>query len=112
MNEGGRVVLCGQIAVYNTDLPYPPPLPEKTAQIIAERHIKRYIVYRELHRIRYLVILQTKNLLDIRVQDSGKYTADFKREQPLLFKVPHFLQVAPSVQTLTLLPNDIFGQII
>ncbi|VDK47029.1 unnamed protein product [Gongylonema pulchrum] len=46
MNEGGRVVLCGQIAVYNTDLPYPPPLPEKTAQIIAERKIlrERFIV--------------------------------------------------------------------
>ncbi|MCP9263733.1 Prostaglandin reductase 2 [Dirofilaria immitis] len=41
MNEGGRIVLCGQIAVYNTDLPNPPPLPEKTAQIIAERKIKR-----------------------------------------------------------------------
>lgn len=42
MNEGGRIVLCGQIAVYNTDLPNPPPLPEKTAQIILERMIKRY----------------------------------------------------------------------
>uniref|UniRef100_A0A915BCY8 Prostaglandin reductase 2 n=2 Tax=Ascarididae TaxID=6250 RepID=A0A915BCY8_PARUN len=41
MNRGGRVVLCGQIAVYNTSLPYPPPLPEKTAEIIAERRIKR-----------------------------------------------------------------------
>ncbi|VDK20069.1 unnamed protein product, partial [Anisakis simplex] len=42
MNQGGRVVLCGQIAVYNTNLPYPPPIPEKTAEIIAERGIRRY----------------------------------------------------------------------
>lgn len=45
MNRGGRVVLCGQIAVYNTSLPYPPPLPEKTAEIIAERRIKRFAAY-------------------------------------------------------------------
>lgn len=41
MNRGGRVIICGQISVYNTDLPYPPPLPEKTAEIIAEKGIKR-----------------------------------------------------------------------
>uniref|UniRef100_A0A8R1EHA2 15-oxoprostaglandin 13-reductase n=1 Tax=Caenorhabditis japonica TaxID=281687 RepID=A0A8R1EHA2_CAEJA len=41
MNPGGRVVLCGQIAVYNTDLPYPPPLPEKTVRILEEKAIQR-----------------------------------------------------------------------
>ncbi|MFH4977809.1 hypothetical protein AB6A40_004518 [Gnathostoma spinigerum] len=41
MNRGGRVVLCGQIAVYNTSLPYPPPIPEETAAIILERDIRR-----------------------------------------------------------------------
>uniref|UniRef100_A0A1I7XU10 15-oxoprostaglandin 13-reductase n=1 Tax=Heterorhabditis bacteriophora TaxID=37862 RepID=A0A1I7XU10_HETBA len=41
MNEGGRIVLCGQIAVYNTDLPYPPPIPPKTAEIICSRKIQR-----------------------------------------------------------------------
>ncbi len=41
MNDGGRVVLCGQIAVYNTDLPYPPPLPRETAEIIRQRRIQR-----------------------------------------------------------------------
>lgn len=48
MNNEGRVVLCGQIAVYNTDLPYPPPLPEHTTKIIKERNIQRE---------RYLVLM-------------------------------------------------------
>ncbi|VDP15391.1 unnamed protein product [Heligmosomoides polygyrus] len=41
MNNGGRIVLCGQISVYNTDLPYPPPIPPETAQIIRTRNIQR-----------------------------------------------------------------------
>lgn len=42
MNNGGRIVLCGQISVYNTDLPYPPPIPPETAQIIRTRNIQRW----------------------------------------------------------------------
>ncbi|VDL71554.1 unnamed protein product [Nippostrongylus brasiliensis] len=41
MNNGGRIVLCGQISVYNTDLPYPPPIPPETAEIIRSRNIQR-----------------------------------------------------------------------
>ncbi|ULU05965.1 hypothetical protein L5515_014229 [Caenorhabditis briggsae] len=41
MNPNSRIVLCGQIAVYNTDLPYPPPLPDHTVQILKERNIER-----------------------------------------------------------------------
>ncbi|CAJ0571848.1 unnamed protein product, partial [Mesorhabditis spiculigera] len=41
MNADGRVVLCGQIAVYNTDLPYPPPLNPVVAEIITHRNISR-----------------------------------------------------------------------
>ncbi|VDM52790.1 unnamed protein product [Angiostrongylus costaricensis] len=47
MNNGGRIVLCGQISVYNTDLPYPPPIPPKTAEIICSKGI---------HRERFLVL--------------------------------------------------------
>ncbi|XGW12628.1 hypothetical protein V3C99_013360 [Haemonchus contortus] len=41
MNIGGRIVLCGQIAVYNTDLPYPPPIPSQTAELIRLKNIQR-----------------------------------------------------------------------
>lgn len=41
MNEHSHVVLCGQIAVYNEDLPYPPPIPEETQAIIADKKITR-----------------------------------------------------------------------
>ncbi|KAJ8309265.1 hypothetical protein KUTeg_014139 [Tegillarca granosa] len=41
MNKQSHVILCGQIAVYNKDLPYPPPIPEDVQKIISERGIKR-----------------------------------------------------------------------
>ncbi|CAI5443538.1 unnamed protein product [Caenorhabditis angaria] len=41
MNPKGRVILCGQIAVYNTDLPYPPPIPCETQKILETRQIQR-----------------------------------------------------------------------
>ncbi len=46
MNKNSHVVLCGQIAVYNTDLPYPPPIPEETQNILEERNItrKRFLI--------------------------------------------------------------------
>ena len=41
MNENSHIVLCGQIAVYNTDLPYPPPLSDEIQDILQERNITR-----------------------------------------------------------------------
>ncbi len=41
MNSDSHVVLCGQIAVYNQDFPYPPPIPEEITKIIKEKNITR-----------------------------------------------------------------------
>ncbi|KAK3591542.1 hypothetical protein CHS0354_041587 [Potamilus streckersoni] len=41
MSPDSHVILCGQISVYNTDLPYPPPLSKNIQQILLERNITR-----------------------------------------------------------------------
>ncbi|XP_038055763.1 prostaglandin reductase 2-like [Patiria miniata] len=41
MTPDSHVILCGQISVYNTDLPYPPPIPEETQQALTEHNITR-----------------------------------------------------------------------
>ncbi|CAN7939486.1 unnamed protein product [Ixodes hexagonus] len=41
MTPGSNVVLCGQISVYNKDVPYPPPVGPGVQEIMDERHIKR-----------------------------------------------------------------------
>ncbi|XP_060553053.1 prostaglandin reductase 2-like [Ruditapes philippinarum] len=41
MNEGSHVILCGQIAVYNKDVPYPPPISQQMQDIISDRNITR-----------------------------------------------------------------------
>lgn len=47
MRDNGHIVLCGQIATYDSDIPYPPPLPEHT-QVVADA--------KGVTRTRYLVL--------------------------------------------------------
>ncbi|XP_014669899.1 PREDICTED: prostaglandin reductase 2-like [Priapulus caudatus] len=41
MNRNSYVILCGQIAKYNEDVPYPPPLPNEIEQLVADHNITR-----------------------------------------------------------------------
>ncbi|XP_061752248.1 prostaglandin reductase 2-like isoform X2 [Nerophis ophidion] len=41
MNDGGHVVLCGQISQYNKDVPYPPPLSQETQDNLSRKKILR-----------------------------------------------------------------------
>lgn len=41
MNNGGHVILCGQISQYNKDVPYPPPLNDETQGTLQKKHITR-----------------------------------------------------------------------
>ena len=41
MNKDSHVVLCGQISVYNQDVPYPPPLPQEVENIVKDKNITR-----------------------------------------------------------------------
>ncbi|XP_076099939.1 prostaglandin reductase 2-like isoform X1 [Mytilus galloprovincialis] len=41
MNKDSHVILCGQISVYNKDVPYPPPIPEETQQCLQQNNITR-----------------------------------------------------------------------
>ncbi|KAK7492276.1 hypothetical protein BaRGS_00016373 [Batillaria attramentaria] len=41
MVQNGHVILCGQIAMYNKDVPYPPPIEARLKEILQERNITR-----------------------------------------------------------------------
>lgn len=41
MNKDSSVILCGQIAVYNEDVPYPPPIKPNINEVIKQRSISR-----------------------------------------------------------------------
>ncbi|XP_039993564.1 prostaglandin reductase 2 isoform X2 [Xiphias gladius] len=41
MNNGGHVILCGQISQYNKDVPYPPPLSGETQETLQRKCITR-----------------------------------------------------------------------
>ena len=47
MNKGGRVPICGQIAVYSKDIPYPPPL---------RNDIQQHLDSNDISRFRFLVL--------------------------------------------------------
>lgn len=41
MNQDSHIILCGQISMYDTDVPYPPPLPDDVEQVLEEKNITR-----------------------------------------------------------------------
>ncbi|XP_033646422.1 prostaglandin reductase 2-like isoform X1 [Asterias rubens] len=41
MTADSHIILCGQISVYNKDVPYPPPLPVETERTLEEKNITR-----------------------------------------------------------------------
>jgi len=57
MNKNSHVVLCGQISQYNITTEYPPPIPEETKTILAERNITRE---------RFLVLAYPENFKEAR----------------------------------------------
>ena len=42
MNKDSHIILCGQIADYNSDAPYPPPLKPEIQRIAEANNITRY----------------------------------------------------------------------
>ena len=41
LEKEAGIVLCGQVAAYNSDLPYPPPLGDRAAEAVRKRNIQR-----------------------------------------------------------------------
>lgn len=52
MNNGGHVILCGQISQYNKDVPYPPPLSEEIQETLRSKNItrERFIVLNYMNK--------------------------------------------------------------
>ncbi|XP_070577534.1 prostaglandin reductase 2-like [Ptychodera flava] len=46
MKPNSHIILCGQIALYNKDVPYPPPIPQDVLDYLQENNItrERYLV--------------------------------------------------------------------
>ena len=66
VTPNSHIILCGQISVYNKDVPYPPPLPAETERILKERNITRD---------RFLVL----NYIDQLPEAVGKLCALYKK---------------------------------
>ena len=41
MNPNSHIVLCGQISLYNKDIPYPPPIPDDVQEQLRVKKISR-----------------------------------------------------------------------
>ena len=41
MNPNSHIVLCGQISLYNKDIPYPPPIPDDVQEQLRIKNITR-----------------------------------------------------------------------
>ena len=41
MNPNSHIVLCGQISLYNKDIPYPPPIPDDVQEQLRLKNITR-----------------------------------------------------------------------
>lgn len=70
MNKGSHVVLCGQISQYNKTTEYPPPIPESTRDILANKNITRE---------RFLVLAYQEKFMQARqelrsLKEDGKVT--------------------------------------
>ncbi|XP_071477865.1 prostaglandin reductase 2-like [Diadema antillarum] len=100
MNEGSHIILCGQIAMYNTSTPYPPPLPDDVERTRKERNITRD---------RFLVLNYTDEFSDAIAQLS-----EWFKEGKIKYHetVSHGLESAPSAFLSMMSGGNIGKQIV
>uniref|UniRef100_A0A0B7BAV6 15-oxoprostaglandin 13-reductase n=1 Tax=Arion vulgaris TaxID=1028688 RepID=A0A0B7BAV6_9EUPU len=74
MNPDSYVVLCGQIAIYNKNLPYPPPVPDEISAILETKNItrKRFLVltYQEKFESAFDKLLELHTTGKIKVKET------------------------------------------
>lgn len=53
MNNRSHVILCGQISQYNKDVPYPPPLSDKTQETLQSKNItrERFLLFSHMDKV-------------------------------------------------------------
>ncbi|XP_005101735.1 prostaglandin reductase 2 [Aplysia californica] len=84
MNQDSHIILCGQIADYNKDLPYPPPIPTDIEATLKDKNItrERFLVlnYQDqfepaLGRLMELYVqgkLKVKETIEMGLENAGK----------------------------------------